>query len=270
VYVVRGRSSMRGLACEQADMWRDAGDDISALQRRWRDRDRRWQDASRLQAFTNPTALKETMDEVFSPAGGWRVGPRPESARLIGILAHRVLEGWDFSLAVEKLSDRVKTVCRHGLAPESADGAEQIADELQDLFRTFGNSKPYADLRRATILGREVPFAFPWAGTRHEARDTGLVEIESPAHRLAPRASQPAPGACVMEGLIDLVYRLDGKVWVADYKTDQVAVDELQSRVADYDLQARIYREAVRRSLGIDRVGFQFIFLRQGTAVSIL
>ena len=70
-----------------------------------------------------------------------------------------------------------------------------------------------------------------------------------------------------MEGVIDLVYRLDGQVWIADYKTDLVSERELASQAAEYQVQARIYREAVSRCLGLDKVNFQFLFLRTGLAV---
>jgi len=108
------------------------------------------------------------------------------------------------------------------------------------LFRTFAASAPYAELTKAVILGQEVPFTIPW----------------DPDGR---------PG--VMEGFIDLVYRLDGRVWVADYKTDRLSDDEVAGRVADYRLQARVYAEAVSRCLGVEKVGFKFLFLRNGLAV---
>jgi len=69
-----------------------------------------------------------------------------------------------------------------------------------------------------------------------------------------------------MEGMIDVVYRLDGQVWIADYKTDRVRDEDIPDRLAQYGLQARIYTEAVSQCLGVDRVGFKFIFLRQGIA----
>ncbi|MGH7231377.1 MAG: hypothetical protein ACREJU_08460, partial [Nitrospiraceae bacterium] len=58
-------------------------------------------------------------------------------------------------------------------------------------------------------------------------------------------------------------------VWVADYKTDRVETEALQSRAAEYETQGRVYREAVARSLGLDSVNFQLVFLRSGKAVPI-
>ncbi len=72
-----------------------------------------------------------------------------------------------------------------------------------------------------------------------------------------------------MEGAIDIAYTLDGRVWVADYKTDRVAEDELEERAAAYREQAAIYVEAVRRSLGLENVGCKLLFLRHGIAAQL-
>jgi ATP-dependent helicase/nuclease subunit A len=73
-----------------------------------------------------------------------------------------------------------------------------------------------------------------------------------------------------MEGIIDLVYRVNGDIWIADYKTDHLTADEIAERAEEYQLQAQIYTEAVTISVGIRPKGFQFIFLRTGTVVPVL
>jgi ATP-dependent helicase/nuclease subunit A len=73
-----------------------------------------------------------------------------------------------------------------------------------------------------------------------------------------------------MEGIIDLVYRFNGDIWIADYKTDRITADEMADRAEEYRLQAHIYTDAVSRCLGVRPKGFQFIFLRTGTVVPVL
>jgi ATP-dependent helicase/nuclease subunit A len=73
-----------------------------------------------------------------------------------------------------------------------------------------------------------------------------------------------------MEGIIDLVYRWNGDIWIADYKTDRITAEEMADRAAEYQLQAQIYTEAVSKCLGLRPKGFQFIFLRTGTVVPVL
>ena len=41
-----------------------------------------------------------------------------------------------------------------------------------------------------------------------------------------------------MEGVIDLIYRLDGRIWIADYKTDDVAAEDAPARADHYRSQA--------------------------------
>jgi ATP-dependent helicase/nuclease subunit A len=65
-----------------------------------------------------------------------------------------------------------------------------VREDLTVLFESFLSSEPYKRLQRATVLGREVPFVMP------------LGEGQ------------------IMEGVIDLIYRLDDQIWIADYKTD--------------------------------------------------
>lgn len=72
-----------------------------------------------------------------------------------------------------------------------------------------------------------------------------------------------------MEGVIDLIYRLDGRIWIADYKTDDVVIDDVPSRVDRYRHQAESYAQAVASSLGLSSVSSQLIFVRPGVAVDI-
>jgi ATP-dependent helicase/nuclease subunit A len=107
------------------------------------------------------------------------------------------------------------------------------------LFENFLSSEPYKRLQRATVLGREVPFIMP------------LGEGQ------------------IMEGVIDLIYRLDDRIWIADYKTDDVTAVDVQARADHYGSQAESYSRAVANSLGLPSVSFQFIFLRPGIAIDV-
>jgi ATP-dependent helicase/nuclease subunit A len=73
----------------------------------------------------------------------------------------------------------------------------------------------------------------------------------------------------VMEGVIDLICQLDGRIWIADYKTDAVPAEAVQTRAEAYRRQAEIYKMAVQQSLGISSAVFQFIFLRPGVAIEM-
>ncbi|HXX76123.1 MAG TPA: UvrD-helicase domain-containing protein [Nitrospiraceae bacterium] len=160
-------------------------------------------------------------------------------SRILGVCAHAVLEQWDFDSPDRDPAPAIERACRQHLAPDLADRESVLRQELYTIFSSFLTSELYNRLQRATILGREVPFLLPW-----EERQ-------------------------VMEGIIDLIYRLDGGIWIADYKTDAVSAEAAQPRAETYREQAEIYRTAVRQAMGLSSVAFQFIFLRPSMAIEM-
>ena len=72
----------------------------------------------------------------------------------------------------------------------------------------------------------------------------------------------------VMEGVIDLIYRLDGELWIADYKTDAISADEAVLRAERYRVQGQVYKAAVKQSLRTEP-RFHCLFLRCATAVEL-
>jgi ATP-dependent helicase/nuclease subunit A len=155
------------------------------------------------------------------------------------VLAHRILETWQFSRPPQELLDAIAPAIETGIAADDLHLVPAVSNSLREIFRAFGASQAYQRLRSATILGREVPFIMPW-GKRQ-----------------------------VMEGVIDLVYRLDGELWIADYKTDQKTEQDASARGGSYTQQADIYRKAVMRCLGLPRCSFHLLFLRTGTIVEV-
>jgi len=181
-----------------------------------------------------------------------RAGSRPEAvfpctvagrdadlARLIGVCAHAVLEQWDFTRPRAEICTVIKQACRRCVAQDHPQLMANVTEDLTALFESFLSSVPYKRLQRATVLGREVPFVMP------------LGEGQ------------------MMEGVIDLIYRLDGRIWIADYKTDDVSAEDVQTRADCYRSQADSYSRAVASALGLPSLSFQFIFLRPGVAVDV-
>lgn len=242
-----------------------ASGEWAAMADRWAQRDRTWNAVRQAPVHLTPTGLAQGAGEgTGKPAA--RSGQAAARSRLVGILAHRVLQYWDFSLPPDGLAGRIAAACRIEPPSGSSEDMEDIEAELRELFATFMASGPYRDLCRAEILGREVPFIMPWGGAGE------LVVGGSGAGTISSRTTDHEPLRAtprVMEGVIDVIYRLDGHVRLADYKTDRVQDSELTGRAATYAGQAGIYREAVLRCLGLDTVGVDLIFLRNGTAVSV-
>jgi ATP-dependent helicase/nuclease subunit A len=149
------------------------------------------------------------------------------------------LQHWDFSGDVDhQLSDL--RVSDGDIEPGEEGDREKLCAEIRGMLQRFVASDFYERLCRATIMGREVPFLMPWAN-----------------------------GTQILEGVIDVVYRLDGRLWIADYKTDMIAADQLAARAEHYGEQARLYVEAVRSCLREPVGGFEFMFLRHGVSISL-
>ena len=193
--------------------------------------------------FLTPTRLKAAGEAAEADPGQPRPGGTPdagglgrEAALALGTLAHRVLEHWDFR--TERVEEDLdEAVARHVPALPATE-KQVVLRELKKIWTALARSEVYDELRSARVLGREMPFVMPWNGQ-------------------------------VMEGVIDLVYERDGRLYVADYKTDQVADDDIGRIMNDYRHQAEIYTEAVRRGLDREVEAFRLILLRLGRAVDV-
>ncbi len=215
----------------------EEGELDNEIARRWEQREHVWQAYRSAALVVSPSDFVRA--PVRIPMSESEGGQRQIPGKIFGTIVHRLLQRWDFSADVDA---QLAALSSTSLALETQDdqARQAVLEEITHLLRTFSESASYARLRRATVIGREVPFLMPWNDGRH-----------------------------IMEGVIDILYRLDGKLWIADYKTDMIPPDQVTARAEVYREQARWYQEAVTRSLGEPVAGFEFIFLRQGIAVTL-
>ncbi|HWO42702.1 MAG TPA: PD-(D/E)XK nuclease family protein, partial [Candidatus Eisenbacteria bacterium] len=187
--------------------------------------------------FLSPTAIKRREWELAERFRPGAAPPRPEAdALLLGTLAHGFLQAIDFG-APEPLEPALADYLeRQEFAPGTDRGA--LFAELYEIFRAFFASPVFAELRSSAILGREVPLLIDWDGQ-------------------------------IMEGVIDLLYERNGSLYIADYKTDRIARENLAPASGAYRRQAEVYRRAVSLGLGREVAAFKLIFLRLGAAVEI-
>lgn len=210
--------------------------DAKEIAERWEIRTARWTETRNTPPHLTPTALGKRMESVVR--GMTPVRQNVEIGRLAGVVAHRLLERWDFSQDPSGLIVQLAVAVPTILGPDDQSHAEAVAESVNELLATFSRSEAYARLRSCQILGREVPFIMPWENSQ------------------------------VMEGVIDLMYRLDGELWLADYKTDAVLADQAAARAEQYRIQSEIYKAAVKQSLGTEP-RFDCLFLRCGVAVEL-
>ena len=170
---------------------------------------------------------------------------------LIGILAHRVLQTWNFQDDPEKLPTWVDAVCRGGITDEWVEDAEGLVNELYDMFNVFVHTASYAILCQAEILGREVPITVPWRA-RHLS--DSMEKSDMPM---------------VLHGVIDVVYRRKHQIRVADYKTTLVNPETVEQVVTNYRVQAIAYREALQGVFADTSVNAKLIFVRNGSSIEV-
>ena len=213
--------------------------DETALKVRWAQRDHIWAARMKVPLLVSPSGFHEKPVTDMQSVG--RSPIQSGHRQSVGTMVHRLLQYWRFDLDA---SAQLSRIDRQGLIFEAVeDTAEQeaLVEEITDLLRTCIEYPWYERLKRATVVGREVPFVMPWNN-----------------------------GQQIMEGVIDLLYHLDGQLWIADYKTDMIPLDQVNARAETYREQARLYRMAVEQSLGSSIAGFEFVFLRHGLAVNLL
>ena len=196
-----------------------------------------WEKRRTMPRRLTPSSLAGGRPEAISPRTV--TGHDANLGRLVGVCAHAVLEQWDFARPREEICTVIEQACRRHVVQDHPQLMADVVEDLTTLFDRFLSSEPYTRLQRSTVLGREVPFAMP------------LGEGQ------------------MVEGVIDLIYRLDDQIWIADYKTDDVAAEELQAIADRYRPQAEMYSRAVASALGLSSLMFQFIFLRLGVAVDL-
>src|SRR5262249_8860674 len=109
--------------------------------------------------------------------------------------------------------------------------SEAATQEAKRILAKFEKSTLAKNLRRAEILGREIPFTYSLQGQ-------------------------------VVRGAIDLICRRKGKIWIIDFKTDSVKQEDLRKKATIYRQQMEAYAEAVCRALEISEAGYSLVFLR--------
>lgn len=211
-------------------------EDLQTIAQVWSEREERWTIARRTPVHLTPSLLGVDLPSGSVPPAS--DGTDPETGKLIGVLAHRLLEQWDFRLPPHELLDRIAPAVQQCTSDES-EGISALSHSLREILSCFIESEPYSRLSAATILGREVPFTMPGAQGQ------------------------------IVHGVMDIIYRLDDRIWIGDYKTDAVTAKNAQERAERYRIQMTLYKTAAQASLQLSQVSAEVLFLRCGIGVEL-
>jgi ATP-dependent helicase/nuclease subunit A len=174
-----------------------------------------------------------------------------EAAMAAGGAMHRALEEWDLAAASDAEAGRQRSFLSAYLASlVEGDDLERALALAESLLRAFAGG-PLLDRLRSLyghILARELSVLLP-----------------------------PGPGddspVGLIAGAIDLLYRDpgDGRIVVADYKTDDVEAEEqIETRAAVYEPQGALYARAIREALELPQAPrFELWFLKAGRVVEV-
>ena len=227
---------------------------------------------------------------------------------LVGTIVHEVLERTAFEAA--DLADEVDQALRRELTRRNADlgnRADVIAGLCTAIESPLGplvGDVRLADVARGHRLD-ELGFEFPLIGgeaadgsRRLDVADVAdlldaHLEAGDPVRAYAARLREPSLDGLLrgyLNGSLDLVFRHDGRFFLADYKTNKLCGPEetltswhyrpeavqAEMRLAHYPLQALLYSVALHRYLRwrlpdyeVDRHfgGVLYLFLRGMSAV---
>lgn len=256
--------------------------DWTAFRELWNERKAAMHRAEQSSLFVSPSSIAEK-EAALHDVTPVVIEERPEPphqnhAATIGTICHEVLRRWDFHGTRDELHEVIESTIKTILAPERFQGdnvdnmplsqdshtlhapfewgekgvtmgtevpaaynsqdAPFIKGEVVKILSNFLDSKAYQELQGAEILGREMPILLDWNGR-------------------------------IMRGIIDILYRTDKGVIVADYKTDQVKIEDVTAKAAKYRHQKEVYTEAVRRCLNVNNPAFKLIFLRLGKGIAV-
>jgi len=206
---------------------RDAsGADAAVTARSWSRREQRLAGTEQPRTRAATAYLREAPKRPAPPDEPGRGAAGAE----VGQLCHLVLQGWDFS---SKADSAAACAATRALLERRAPGArwEQAEREAGPVLESFLASPAASELAGAEILGREVPFVY-------------------------------AEGNTVVRGIVDLIYRLKGRLIVADFKSERVEEKSVAKIRGKYAAQGSAYIEAIRLGWG-ESAEFRLLFLRR-------
>jgi len=229
-----------------------------------------WRRATRDEAtptvWDRPRVLRDEEGEVGDPVF---FGDDLPAGPAFGDLVHDILEAVDFGAWAPGSSREVR---------RQADGlVEEHCQRHRAEFQGRDLSRPLASwlakiLNQPLALGSDRPVLFTAltpGDTRRELEfHLPLAQDSSTAFAWGPRLLTVHPG--FLTGRIDLLFRWEGKLYLADWKTNRLAPGQLPSDLmaeAGYDLQAQWYWEALNRLCRLQNEalvpgGVLYVFLR--------
>ncbi len=192
--------------------------DIISWQKIWNKRKKKYDDIKEQKNIIAPSSLIDEDEEYIKQENIYQ-----ESAKTIGEICHKVMELANFKDEI-KIADVYQAM--RFLNFEISEKSKEIKDSF-DILSEFSKTETYQNLKTAKILAKEMPFSF-------------VNENK------------------VVNGVIDLIFEDNGKIILADYKSDK------HQETEKYKPQMDLYKKAGEKIFKGKKIECRIIFLRTG------
>jgi len=163
-----------------------------------------------------------------------RTTPRNAEGKSIGLAYHRILQYLPPALGAQ-----IKTT-RNELTRMEADGvitSEELRQIDLEKIVDFWTSIPGSAIRsQADRTHRELPFTARF--TISELSELGFVVTDDPTS---------LEESVILQGIVDLAVITENEIWLLDFKSEQVPLDDIEESANHHSEQLAVYRLALEK-----------------------
>ena len=182
---------------------------------------------------------------------------RNADGKSIGLAYHRILQYLPPALGAQ-----IKTT-RDELARMEIEGiisSEELGQINLEKIVEFWTSKPGSAIRsQADRTHRELPFTARF--TISELTDLGFVVTDDPAS---------IEESLILQGIVDLAVITENEIWVLDFKSEQVHIDDIEESANQHAEQLAVYRLALEKIYRKPVTKSWIYFLQPGVTYDLL
>ncbi|MCR5283597.1 MAG: helicase-exonuclease AddAB subunit AddA [Lachnospiraceae bacterium] len=173
-----------------------------------------------------------------------------------GTAYHRVMELLDLAACVKAVSEAKANEGAEDAKQNAKQNAESfIREQIEEMIRVEKIEREDAEL--VSVSGIMSFLASDCAGRMARAQEAGKLYREQPfiinieASLVNPGV--PAEESVMIQGVIDVCWEEDGKLYILDYKTDRI--DSMQALYERYHTQLAYYKRALEQATGKEVAG---------------
>ncbi len=212
--------------------------------------------------YSRTLSRKPKVALIVEPAIG-----EPLDARLIGSAAHLVISELDLYKPVDE--EAVEQTMKRLLAKQAI--TEAAADRIDkgSIVRFFESELGRQAIEAWPYVWREWVFTFGLGADGIPVTTDDGREAMDLSRRSEAKTEAKMDEVIVVQGIIDMLVKTPGGLLVIDFKTDDVAGEQIAERANLYQRQLELYGRAAEAILKQKVSGRWLYFLKPGCAVEV-